>query len=106
MLVSNHRRAIITEFKIPQEPRLDDQLKILDQEQLDLILVEGFKSEIFPKIEIHRPALKKPLLYPEDNSIIALASDTKISTPDAIKFLDLNKPESITNFIINHFLKN
>ena len=48
MLVSTHRRAIITEITPVQEPRLDDQLKLFDQSELDLILVEGFKAERFP----------------------------------------------------------
>ena len=62
MLVSTHRRAIITEIMPEQEPRLDDQLKLFDQSELDLILVEGFKTEPFPKIEVHRPSLNNPLL--------------------------------------------
>ena len=54
MLVSRYRRAMITELTPEQELRLDDQLKQFDQTELDLILVEGFKAENFPKIELHR----------------------------------------------------
>jgi molybdopterin-guanine dinucleotide biosynthesis protein B len=104
MLVSTHRRAIITEISPVQEPRLDDQLKLLDQSELDLILVEGFKAESFPKIELHRPSLNKPLLYPNDRNIIAIASDCALETPDTLTQLDINQPEMIAAFILNQFL--
>lgn len=105
MLVSTHRRAIITEISPEQEPRLDDQLKLLDQSGLDLILVEGFKAEQFPKIELHRPSLNKPLLYPNDPNIIAIASDCALETPDYLIQLDINQPEIIAAFILNQFMR-
>jgi len=105
MLVSTHRRAIITEITPEQEPRLDDQLKLFDQSELDLILVEGFKAESFPKIELHRPSLNKPLLYPNDPDIIAIASDCKLETPAGLPQLDINQPEMIATFILNQFMR-
>lgn len=106
MLVSKYRRAIITEFTLATEPRLDDQLKQLDQSELDLILVEGFRDEAFPKIELHRSSLQSPLLYPNDPYIIAIATDTELETPDHLTQLELNRPETIAAFIQNHFMKN
>ena len=106
MLVSRYRRAIITEFTPEQEPRLDDQLKQLDQSELDLILVEGFRTEQFPKIELHRSSLEKPLLYPDDPDIIAIATDAALETPDYLPQLELNRPEMIAAFIQNHVMKN
>ncbi len=100
LLVSRQRRAIITEFASPGEPRLDEQLRQLDQSALDLILVEGFKSENFPKIEIHRPALHKPLLYPHDPSVIAIASDQQLDLPVHLTALDLNQPDNIAEFVM------
>jgi len=105
MLVSRYRRAIITEFTPEREPRLDDQLKQLDQSELDLILVEGFRTEQFPKIELHRPSLEKPLLYPNDPDIIAIATDAALDVPDYLPQLELNRPEMIAAFIRNHILK-
>ena len=105
MLVSTHRRAIITEITPEQEPRLDDQLKLFDQSELDLILVEGFKAESFPKIELHRPSLNKPLLYPNDPDIIAIASDCNLETPGYLTQLDINQPEMIAAFILNQFMR-
>jgi molybdopterin-guanine dinucleotide biosynthesis protein B len=106
MLVSRYRRAIITEFTPEQEPRLNDQLKQLDQSELDLILVEGFRTEQFPKIELHRPSLEKPLLYPNDPDIIAIATDAALDVPDYLPQLELNRPEMIAAFIRNHVMKN
>lgn len=104
MLVSPFRRAVITEFKHPAEPRLNDQLTAFDQSSLDLILVEGFKTEQYPKIELHRPVLNKPLLYPEDSSIIAIASDQTLSVPSKLTLLNLNDITMIVDFILHRFM--
>jgi molybdopterin-guanine dinucleotide biosynthesis protein B len=105
MLVSTHRRAVITEIVPQREPRLDDQLQHFDQSGLDLILVEGFKAEQIPKIELHRPSLNKPLLYLNDPNIIAIASDCALETPDYLAQLDINRPEMIASFIIDQFMR-
>lgn len=104
MLVSTHRRAIITEFQSVSEPVLDEQLLAFDQSGLDLVLVEGFKATSFPKIELHRPSLNKPLLYPNDPDIIAIASDYQLATPQNLTQLDLNQPELIAEFITRQFM--
>lgn len=119
MLVSSHRRAMITEFDVVRDPLLEEQLQFFDHSELDLILVEGFKAEKFPKIELHRPSLKQNLIFPNDPNIIAIASDEKItisvdntnlSTQQTAQlilpdFLDLNDPILIKDFIINRFLR-
>jgi molybdopterin-guanine dinucleotide biosynthesis protein B len=118
MLVSSHRRAIITDFSHTKEPKLDDQLKQLDQSELDLILVEGFKSEHFPKIELHRPSLQHKLIFLQDPDIIAIATDdqleltpsntglpaTQISDLSLPPILNINQPILIKDFILKHFL--
>lgn len=105
VLISSHCRAIITEISPAQEPQLDDQLKLFDQADLDLILVEGFKTEQFPKIELHRLSLNRPLLYPNDPNIIAIASDCVLETPENLVQLDINQPEMIATFILNEFMR-
>lgn len=105
LLASKHRRAIITEFEPAQEPRLADQIRAIGQLNLDLILVEGFKAELFPKIEIHRPSLNKPLLYPNDRNIIAVASDSRLELPEHLTGLDLNAPDMIADYILNRFME-
>ncbi len=105
MLVSTHRRAIITEIDPVREPVLDEQLLAFDQSELDLILVEGFKATQFPKIELHRPSLNKPLLYLNDSNIIAIASDCPLVTPQSLVQLNINQPELIAKFITHQFMR-
>ena len=55
----------------------------------DLVLVEGFKSHRFPKLEVHRPALGKPPLWPTDPGVVAVASDvTLIGAPTPLALDD------------------
>ncbi len=105
MLVSPFRRAVITEFVPPREIKLQEQLEVFPGGELDLILVEGFRDEAFAKIELHRPSLGKPLLYPHDANIIAIASDQPLVTPDHLPCLDLNDLRAITHFILHDFLR-
>jgi molybdopterin-guanine dinucleotide biosynthesis protein B len=105
MLVSTHRRAIITEIQPTREPVLDEQLLAFDQSGLDLILVEGFKATAFPKIELYRPSLNMPLLYPNDPNIIAIATDEPLITPENLAQLNLNQPELIATFITQQFMR-
>lgn len=105
MLVSRYRRAMITELASDQEPRLAEQLKQFDLPELDLILVEGFRSEKFPKIELHRPSLEQALLYPDDPDIIAIASDVVLEIPNYLTQLELNQPEIIAAFIQKTVIK-
>ena len=101
VLVSSSRRwAMVTElYENESEATLDELLARLDRAGLDLILVEGFKNEAFPKIELHRPKLGKPTLYQHDDNIIAFATDDTPPTGIAIPVLDLNNPERIHEFI-------
>jgi len=103
MLVSPYRRALITEFSPQIEVDLSEQLTAFPKNSVDLILVEGFRHEAFPKIELHRPSLGKPLLYPDDTNIIAIASDEPLATPNSLPCLDLNNPPAIAKFIVEHF---
>ncbi len=106
MVSSRFRRAMIWERSEPYEPLLFEELDHFDKAGLDLILVEGFKREPFPKIELHRPSLGKPLLFPQDDSIIAIASDDILSSPTQLPVFDLNQPAPIADFIVNRFLSN
>ena len=103
MISSRFRRAMIWERSEPVEPSLFEELNYFDKAGLDLILVEGFKREHFPKIELHRPSLGKPLLFPEDDSIIAIASDDTFPRPTQLPVFDLNQPAPIADFIVKRF---
>lgn len=106
MLSSSHRRALITEHEVIREHSLDEELAYFDQAAVDLILVEGFKREPFPKIELSRPGLNEPLLFPNDASIIAVAADAELPVCPKVPALDLNNPLQIADFICHHFFPN
>ena len=68
---------------------------------VDLLLVEGFKREPHDKLEIYRAANGKPLIYPDDQYIVAVASD--IPLPDCpLPQLPLDNVAAIADFIVNH----
>jgi len=102
MLIASQRRwALMVETPEQEgDPDLNEMIKQLDHSKLDLVLVEGFKHVTFAKIELHRPALGKPLLFPDDDSIIAVATDQAEEIKTGLPILELNKPEMITNFIL------
>ncbi len=103
MLIGSRARwALMVERDSGTEPRLDELLAHLAGTDLDLILVEGFKHEQFAKIEVHRPALQRPLLFPDDDSIIAIASDTALATAPGIPQLDLNRLQDIVEFVMEY----
>lgn len=100
VLVSSSRLMALMETQANEleEPCLAELLPRINTKPLHLILVEGFKHEVIPKIELHRPSLAKPLLHPNDNHIVAIASDQVL--PDiSIEQLDLNKVDKIADFI-------
>ena len=76
LIASNRRWALMRELRDEPEPPLRELLTRLAP--VDLVLIEGFKRESHPKIEIHRAAVGKPLLYPEDPHMVAVASDPRL----------------------------
>jgi molybdopterin-guanine dinucleotide biosynthesis adapter protein len=79
VLVSSvNRWALIHELRGAPEPRLPELLQKMAQ--VDLVVVEGFKSEPHRKIEVHREANGKPLLFPDDPAIAGIATDAGIET--------------------------
>ncbi|PSW17684.1 molybdopterin-guanine dinucleotide biosynthesis protein B [Photobacterium sanctipauli] len=103
LLATKERHMLYFEYPEPErdEPELQQCLAQLDHSQLDLILVEGFREEPIPKIEIHRPSYGKPLLHPNDSHIIAFATDEGEPKDCDLPQLNLNQPEAIAAFIID-----
>lgn len=102
LLTSPRRTALILEEQRESPPQLSALLARLDTDRLDLVLVEGLREVAFPKIELHRPALGKPLLYPGDPHIIAIAADKPLAQPAPIPALDLNDPAAVGAFVLKH----
>ena len=101
MVASSRRWALMVETpNQTEDPQLESLLAQLDTHALDLILVEGFKHAAVPKIELHRPALNKPLLFPEDPNIIALACDAPLTQTTDLPLLALNNPAAIADFVM------
>jgi len=103
MLIGSRRRwALVVETPQANEPTLTKLLENMLCADLDLILVEGFKHERFPKIELHRVAIAQPWLYPDDDSIIAVATDSRVDMPEPmIPVLDINQPAAISQYILH-----
>jgi len=104
LIASDKRCAVMTEFDQEKEPELGDLIRRLDMENIDLVLVEGFRHLPFPKIELHRPSNAKPLIFPQDRSVIAVAADENLETGE-LPLLNLNEPEEVAGFI-NRWLDN
>ncbi|HRK77097.1 MAG TPA: molybdopterin-guanine dinucleotide biosynthesis protein B [Thiobacillus sp.] len=99
LLASDHRTAVLTEHR-NTPPVLDGLLVALPP--CDLVLVEGYKREPIPKLEVHRAETGKPWLFSEDPHILAVASD--VAPPDGFPCIDINAIPSLTDFILNHAL--
>ena len=106
VVTSRRRMASIVEFRDQRpEPLLAEALSAVRPELIDLVLVEGFKHERFPRIELHRVLLGKPLIYPDDPDVIAIATDVPMDTgPDGPPRLDLNEPQEIARFVLERFV--
>ncbi|HAY91588.1 MAG: molybdopterin-guanine dinucleotide biosynthesis protein B [Rhodobacteraceae bacterium] len=98
LLASRNRWALMHELRNEDEPSLGDLLKQLLP--VDLVLIEGYKRDRHPKIEAHRKETGQPLIAPEDETIVAVASDTSVTIDRPV--LDLNDTASIANFIAQH----
>tara|TARA_B100000676_G_C17986731_1_gene792351 strand:+ start:21 stop:539 length:519 start_codon:yes stop_codon:yes gene_type:complete len=101
ILISSEKRwALIHENKNNQELSLEDLLNILGNIDSDIILVEGFKKENFPKIELYRKEIGKDILFYNDKNIVAFATDVDINIEQNIEKLDINDPQQIVDYII------
>jgi molybdopterin-guanine dinucleotide biosynthesis adapter protein len=79
VLISSGRRwALMHELRDAPEPSLREHLTRMSS--VDLVVVEGFKADTHPKIEVYRAANGKPLLFPNDRAIVGIATDQKIDT--------------------------
>ncbi len=99
MIASARRWALIHEHRDAAEPALDALIRRMAP--VDLLLVEGFKRDAHDKLEVHRPALGKPLLCREDPHIVAVASDAPLAGL-AVPLLPLDDAAAIARFIVAH----
>ncbi|KZD09684.1 molybdopterin-guanine dinucleotide biosynthesis protein B [Oceanibaculum pacificum] len=99
MISSAARWALMHEHRGDAEPDL--AMLIRNMTPVDLLLVEGFKHEGHPKLEVYRPSVGKPPLHASDPMVVAVASDAEL--PDlAVPLLPLNDTEAIARFIVGY----
>ncbi|MCS0496599.1 molybdopterin-guanine dinucleotide biosynthesis protein B [Ancylobacter sp. MQZ15Z-1] len=99
LVASANRWALMHELRGAPEPELPELLAHLAP--VDLVLVEGYKRDHHPKIEIHRAEVGKPFLHPEDPHIVAIASDSAL--PDvALPVIGLDDVETIADAVERH----
>lgn len=95
MIGSKHKFAMISDTR--EEKTVDELLKYFEE---DIIFIEGFKDNRYPKIEVHRKEASKETLFNSgkyrEDTFLAIATNSKV---EGIKNLDLNKPIEIANFI-------
>jgi len=97
-VTSSRRWALVHELRDDAEPTLQDHLARLGP--CDLVLVEGFKREPIPKLEVHRVAAGKPSLWPTDGDIVGLATDASIVS--GMPQFPLDDIDAIADFVVAH----
>jgi molybdopterin-guanine dinucleotide biosynthesis adapter protein len=98
LVTSSRRWALIHELRGAGEPPLSEHVKHLSA--CDLLLVEGFKREPIPKLEVYRAHVGEPLIHPHDENVVAVASDARLET--RLPQFDLNAPGPIAEFVLRH----
>ena len=99
IISSSKRWAILHELR--HEPEWDLPALVAKMSPVDLVLVEGFKRDAFPKLEIHRAANGKPLIHPEDPHIVAIASDLALPGTK-VPVVHLDDIEAIARILLEH----
>jgi molybdopterin-guanine dinucleotide biosynthesis protein MobB len=97
VISSSRRWAIMHELQRDENYTLDDLLAKM--QPVDIVLVEGFKSNAHPKIETHRSQSEMPLVSAENKTIIAVASDCDVDT-NGLPCLNLNDVPAVADYII------
>jgi molybdopterin-guanine dinucleotide biosynthesis protein B len=94
---STKRFAILHELR--DDPEWNLAALVGKMSPVDLVLVEGYKRDAFPKLEVHRAANGKPLIHPEDPHIIAIASD--VALPQVrVPVIGLDDIEGIADLVM------
>lgn len=93
------RFALVHELRGAPEPTLGALLRKLSP--VDLVLVEGYKRAPHPKLEVFRAAVGKPLLYPDDPAIVAIACDAPLPSAQ-VPVVDLDDIDGIADILLKH----
>ena len=97
-MTSSRRWALMHELRGAPEPTLQELIKHVAA--CDLLLIEGFKREPIPKLEVYRGVVGESLLFPQDAHIVAVASDQHVDT--VLPQFSLDDAPAIAAFILQH----
>lgn len=103
IVASDRRLALIREFEQPARMNVHHLLAEL-YEGVDWVLVEGFKSSDLPKIEVWRASAGNPARYPDDEFVVAIATDSPqaLPMPTLRPVLDLNDGDAIAHWLADN----
>jgi molybdopterin-guanine dinucleotide biosynthesis protein B len=103
IVASNQRLALMREFEQPAELSVHHLLAEL-YDGVDWVLVEGFKSSNLLKLEVWRPETGKPARYPDDDFVVAIATDAPERLPQATlrPVLDLNDADAVAEWLVEN----
>ena len=105
VIASDRRLALVREFEQPAQLSVHHLLAEL-YEGVDWVLVEGFKESDILKLEVWRAPTAdqeaRPVRYPEDDFVVAIATDTpeQLPAPTQLPVLDLNHPELVAQWLL------
>ena len=99
LLATQHRWALMREHREQDTPKLEQLLPLF--EPCDLVIVEGYKGAVHPKLEIVRHLNKEGLLADQMPNIVALVTDQP-HLPSDLPQLDLNNIQQVTDFVLQH----
>jgi molybdopterin-guanine dinucleotide biosynthesis protein B len=103
VVASDRRLALMREFEQPAELSVHQLIAEL-YEGVDWVLVEGFKQSNLLKVEVWRPGASAAARYPDDDFVVAVATDAPDRLPQATlrPVLDLNDPDAVAQWLVDN----
>jgi molybdopterin-guanine dinucleotide biosynthesis protein B len=98
LVTSSRRWVLMNELRGAPEPDLNELIARMSP--CDLLLVEGFKRESIPKLEVYRALVGEPLIHPHDKNVVAMASDGAIDTQ--LPWFSIDDAAAIADFVTRH----
>jgi molybdopterin-guanine dinucleotide biosynthesis protein B len=99
LVSSQNRFALMHELRGAPELTLPQLLAKLSS--VDLVIIEGYKRDPHPKLEVFRASVGKPLIHPDDPHVVAIASD--VALPEMrVPRVSLDDTDAIIDIMLKH----
>ncbi len=98
LVTSSRRWVLMHELRGAPEPDMNELITCMTP--CDLLLVEGFKREAIPKLEVYRALVGEPMIHPHDANVVAIASDARVDSK--LPQFDINDAPAIADFVVTH----